>query len=186
METNEKLTTMSNNFISYVIIILISTTISCGQISSKQINISINDNEYGLVVAKKKRYVLTTGEHEVDQDSKVTIFSKIDSLTINEFDILDINGKGLFCKTQIKYSFTVTHIDNIADLLKSIHSNKSYKEILFVPEIRSAIRYIAGNYMATDLENQDNQHLIEIEKGIVDRLEKYADLVSFELMIYEK
>lgn len=176
---------MKNSLIFILFLIFTSTIVSCGRSSKNQIDFTIEDNELGLVFTKNKRIILDSGEHRIDKESKVILFNKVDSLTMEDFDILDSNVKSLYCQAKVKYSLTAKHIENIADLLEWIHSIKSYKDLVIVPEIRSGIRNIAEKYEAKDLKNDDYQHN-EIEKFASNRLKKYADIVSLELKFYEK
>lgn len=167
-----------------IIIFLLFTfsLISCAQKSQKQNNIKINTNELGLVFCKNDRYVLDSGEYRTDKESKVLKFNKIDSLITPEFDILDLNVKSLYCKVQIKYSMTAQHLENIAGLIKRIYRIEAYKKVLLIPEIRR----ITENYESEELKKEDYKNKAEVEKMIARRLNKYINLLSLELKIYEK
>ena len=166
-------------------LVFTSTMISCGQSSRNQINITINEHELGLILTKKNRYVLDSGEHKIDKESKVMMFNRIDSLTMEEFDILDLNAKSLFCHVQIKYSLTATHIENITNLLGWVDI-ETYKKLLIAQEIKSEIRDVTSKYETIDLKKKDYKDTAQIKKSVGDRLKKYIDLISLELEISEK
>lgn len=177
---------MSKNVIYILFLLLFPTTISCGQSLNNQIYLTIEDDELGLVFYKEKRIVLDSGEHKINKDSEVFLFRKTDSLTTKEFDILDINAKSLYCQIKVKYLLTTKHIENIADLLKWTHNIKQYQELVIIPQIMSEIRTISENYEAKILKNEDSHYLNEIKKLVSDGLEKYANIISLELKIFEK
>ncbi|MCF8369673.1 MAG: hypothetical protein K9G76_11590 [Bacteroidales bacterium] len=172
--------------INVILILLSSSLISCGQNSQKQNEIKLNDNELGLIISKRKRYVLESGEHKLEEESKLIRFKKVDSLMVPEFEIIDFNAKNLYCQVQITYSLTPKHIEKIADFLEWVESIESYKKYLIIPEIRSEIRSSTENYKAIELEKVNFKDKAEIEDKVAESLTDYIDLISLELKIFEK
>ncbi len=176
---------MRNNLIIILLLIFSTTITSCGQSSISQNDLSIEKNELGLVFTKNKRVVLENGVHKIDKESKVVKVSKRDSLTLEEFDILTSNVKSLYCQVKVDYSLTSQQLENIADLLEWIHSIKSYKDLVVVPETRSAIRDVAEKYDDKELEN-GNYKLEDFEKSVSANLQKYTNIESIDLKFYKK
>ena len=176
---------MRNNLFIIFLLIFSSTIISCGQSSKSLTDLSIEENELGLVFTKNKRVALENGVHKIDKESKVVKVSKRDSLTLEEFDILTSNVKSLYCQVKVDYSLTSQQLENIADLLEWIHSIKSYKDLVVIPETRSAIRDEAEKYDDKELEN-GNYKLEDFEKSVSANLEKYTDIESIDLKFYKK
>ena len=165
---------------------LLITLTSCAQPSSNQVEIKVAETELALISTKNKRYVLESGAHKIENDSKVIKFNKTDSLSIAEFDILDLHAKSLFCKVKIKYFVTSKEIENIAELLEWKQSIESYKELMIVQELKGEIREITGVFTAFDLLNKDFSDNTQVEKQIKEKLNKYINLESLELLIYQK
>ena len=172
--------------LSTLFFILSSTLTSCGQSSIDQTSIFIKKNEMNLIFNQEKRYVLESGEYEIDKISKVITFRKIDSLVIDEFDILDSNSRRLYCQIHIKYTLTAKQIENIADLLEWVQSIKSYKELLLTPKIKSVIRDVASNFEANELKLRNNKFDAEIKKKLNESLDNYINILSFKLNTHKK
>jgi hypothetical protein len=177
---------MRNNLIFIFLQIFSSAIISCGQSSKTQTAITIGENELGLVFSKNKRIVLESGEHEIDKESKVILFNILDSLILEDFDILTSNVKSLYCQIQVKYLLTPSHIVNIADLLKYPHSIESYKKLLLAQEIKSEVRDITGKYESSDLKNDEYKDSAQIDDKISKRLSDYVNISALEIRIYEQ
>jgi len=169
-----------------LILILTSTLISCGPTSKNQTNITIGDCEFGLVYTNHNRFVLTTGKHSIEKESKLILFNTIDSLTMEEFDILDSHARSLYCQVRVKYSITSNHLENMADLLKYPHSVESYKILLLAQEIKSEAREITGKFEANELKNDEYKASAQIDDKISERLKQYIHITSLEIKIYDR
>jgi hypothetical protein len=147
--------------------------------------LSIEEDELGLVYTKSTRVVLEKGTHKIHRESEMIKVRKRDSLTIEPFDVLSSNAKSLYCQVTVNYAITARQLENIAVLLERLHRIKLYRELAVVPETESAIRIIAESYDDKELV-VGNYELEDFEKRISENLKKYANIKSIALKFYRR
>ncbi|MBT6686963.1 MAG: hypothetical protein HN704_09105 [Bacteroidetes bacterium] len=167
----------------FIIGIVIS---SCTNKSIDQRSVTIGKNEIGIVLTNGKKSVLESGSFKVDSFETLIILNKVDSLSIDEFEFIDFKANPLLCEAKIVFSLKAEHVKNITNDLDWVEDIKSYKKKLLYLRVRDEIRITAGNFETKDLIQENFQKNSSLEDLIQKRLEKYVDIKSLNLRIYEK
>ncbi len=97
----------------------------------------------------------------------------IDDGSYGMLDVLDKNGLTINVEVTVRYSIKSNKIGYIHEQF-----GKNYRDILVIPEIRSAVRKIMGQYDAEEIYSTKRQ---EVEQKIIDETKSILDVNNINM-----